>query len=448
MIPIMEFQRRSVTGPVMQADDFDLEFAMKIRDLVRDYEIRYDPTQLIVDDRTADAVFEAGLDLLAAVGLYHMETRRVIRYERDELVEVARESRETPANVTLGRGRDTMTLRHRRGSDAWAPTNYAGAPTVADEAWFVEYVQSFVQEPSVAGIGIPPGLARLGNIEPKAGTLSEVTVGLWEQAALKEALRRAGRPDLNLGLLGTVSTFGATLAMMGPDLREAWNTQIGIHILPEQKLDWSRLLLTQYCQNRSIEPWQSAMSCIGGLCRDAADTAVGMVANALGQMSYAGGATMSYFPSHLDGSWATRDSHWAFSAAARASERHLGLAVGSSISGIVPSWRTPLSLLQSAAIVAVYVPSGLAYSWISGHTGLEARLINEMMEAVTRKSAGQANELAQRIMRRVDELLPTAREQVPFPQAYDLATVTPDPAYELSMLRARDELAALGMSYR
>jgi len=347
MIPLIDFQERAVRGPVMEADDFDLDFAFKVRDLVAEYEIKYNPEQLVVDDRTADAVFKAAIDLLAEIGLYHMSTERVVQFSKEEIEQVARESRESPACVTLGKHPDRMTLRYRRGSDPWAPTNYAGPAGVADIDWFVPYVQSIAQEESVKGIGICPGLARLGDIDPKAGTLTEVHVALWEQEALREALKRAGRLNMNLGLLCTASTPSGTMAVMEAGYRDAYNTQIGTHIMPEQKLDWSRFLLSQYCEIKGIEPWQSSMSCLGGLCRDGAEVAVTMVANALGQMSYAHGSSMSYFPSHLDGTWATRDSHWAFSGAARASERHLGLAVGTSISGDVKAWRTPLSLWPS-----------------------------------------------------------------------------------------------------
>jgi len=448
MIPIMDFQDRSVKGRVMKADDFDLEFAFRVRDLVAEYEIKYDPEQLVVDDRVADAVFRAAVDLLADIGLYHMGTERVVKFTKDEIRQIARESRENPACVTLGKHPDRMTLRYRTGKDAWKPTNYSGPAGVAEKEWFIPYVQSMAQEECVKGIGICPGLARLDAIEPKAGTLTEVHVALWEQEALREALKRAGRLSMNLGLLCTASTPSGTMAVMDAGYRDAYNTQIGIHIMPEQKLNWSPLLLSQYCEIKGIEPWQSSMSCIGGLCRDGAEVAVTMVANALGQLSYAHGGTMSFFPSHLDGTWATRDSHWAFSGASRACERHLGLAVGTSISGDVKAWRTPVTLWQSAGVVAVYVASGLSYAWIAGHTGLEARLIDQMMEACTGLSPEKSNELAQKIMRKVDELLPTVQKQVPFPEAYDVNTVKPKPEYEAGLLRVMDELARLGMPLR
>ncbi|QDX81612.1 hypothetical protein B9N43_10325 [Denitratisoma sp. DHT3] len=448
MIPSIDFQRRSTTGPVGKTDDFDLDLAFKVRELVETYNIKYDPNQLVVDDRTADAIFDAGVELLAEVGLFHQQTSRIMLYSKEELYQLAAESKANPACIPFGKGEDRMYLRHRKSTDTFAPTNYGGPAGVAEPEWFIPYVQSFAQERHVKGLGICPGVPRIGDLDPKAGTLTEVEIALWEQEALREALKRTGRLNMNLGLLCTASTPSGTMSVMASGYRDHLNTQIGIHIMPEQKMSWNPLLLSQYCENAGIEPWMSSMSCIGGLCRDAAEVAVTMVANALGQLSYAKGGSMSYFPSHLDGTWATRPSHWAFSGAARASERHLGLAVGTSISGITNAWRTPLTLWQSAAVVLTSVASGLSYAWISGHTGLEARLIGEMMDVCAGMPAKEANELAQRVMVKVDELLPQVTKQLPFVEAYDIETVQPRPAYESSMLKVRDELQRMGMPYR
>ena len=85
MIPIMEFQERSLKGPVMKADDFDLGFSMKVRELVSKYDIKYDPEELICDDATADAVFQAGVELLADICLLNTDTNRVIKYNKEEI---------------------------------------------------------------------------------------------------------------------------------------------------------------------------------------------------------------------------------------------------------------------------------------------------------------------------------------------------------------------------
>ena len=72
MIPLLDFEKRSLRGKVMKTQDFDLAFAMKVRELVERHRISFDPDRLIVDDETADAVFNAGVDLLAEIGLYQL----------------------------------------------------------------------------------------------------------------------------------------------------------------------------------------------------------------------------------------------------------------------------------------------------------------------------------------------------------------------------------------
>lgn len=449
MIPLMDFQERVLNGPVKKADDFDLEFSMKIRELVGKHNIKYNPEELIVDDETADAVFNAGVDLLADVGIYHMDTQRVIKLTKEEILTIAKEYSSNPSSVTFGQGEDEMTIAYRTGEDKTPPTLYAGAPAVATEKDFVPYVQSFAQEETVEGMGIMPGLAALGNIEPKAGTITEIHVALWEQEKLLEVLDRVGRPGMNMGLLATASELGAIYECIKPGRRESWNTQIGVHIIPEMKLDWAALLKSHFCQDRGIAPWQSAMSLIGGHCRDAADAAVGLVANALGQLSYAKGPTMSVFPNHLDGSWGTLATHWCAGAAIRACERNIKVAMGSSISGPYQTWRHPVSLLNSAAVATVYTVSGLSYAWIAGHTGLEARLIGEIMKATAGMDKAKANALAHKIQEKVDERIGAIAEQVPFLGAYDYdgKETKPKPEYEAGMMKVKDELASLGMPY-
>lgn len=60
-------------------------------------------------------------------------------------------------------------------------------------------------------------------------------------------------------------------------------------------------------------------------------------------------------------------------------------------------------------------------------------------------SLEKSNELVQKIMRKVDELLPTVDKQVPFPETCDLETAKPKPEYEAGMLRVMGKLARLGM---
>ena len=447
MIPIMEFQERSLKGPVMKSTQFDLAFAKKVRELVGKYEIVYDPDELIVDDKTADGVFQAGVELLAEVGLYHLDTQRVIQFSAEEIRQVAGAYRENPPRQVFGQGQDEITVEFRLSDDKRPPLLAGGPAGSIDEAWFEPYVQSFAQEETNRALGIAGGITGVGGLEPKAGTLSEVYCGLWECRKLLEVIRRVGRPGMHLGLLCTVSTVGATLACVGPGLREPHNTQIGIHIVPEQKLDWTRLLLAQFCQERGITPWTSCMSMVGALCRDGAEAAIGLVANLLGQLSYGHGTLSSLFSNHLDGRWADAETQWAFSGAARASERNIRVPIAGVCGGMERVWRTEAAMYQAAAMAVSNTASGFCYAWIAGHSGLETRLVGEILRAVAGMERGKANELLRLILEVKERKLKETAGPRHFADAYDLKTVQPKPALVADYDRAKENLAKLGVPF-
>lgn len=447
MIPIMEFQERSLKGPVMKSTQFDLAFAKKVRELVGKYEIVYNPDELIVDDKTADAVFHAGMELLEGVGLYHLDTQRVIQFSAEEIRQVAGAYRENPPKQVFGQGQDEITVEFRLSDDKRPPLLAGGPAGSIDEAWFEPYVQSFAQEETNKALGIAGGITGVGGLEPKAGTLSEVYCGLWECRKLLEVIRRVGRPGMHLGLLCTVSTVGATLACVGPGLREPHNTQIGIHIVPEQKLDWTRLLLAQFCQERGITPWTSCMSMVGALCRDGAEAAIGLVANLLGQLSYGHGTVSSLFSNHLDGRWADAETQWAFSGAARASERNIRVPIAGVCGGMERVWRTEAAMYQAAAMAVSNTASGFCYAWIAGHSGLETRLVGEILRAVAGMERGKANELLRSILEVKEQKLKETAGPRHFADAYDLKTVQPKAALVADYDRVKENLAKLGVPF-
>jgi hypothetical protein len=448
MIPILDFEKRSLRGKVMKAEEFDLAFAMKLRELIERHRISFDPDQLIVDDETADAVFNAGVDLLAEIGLYQLDTQRVVEYTREEVLALAAERMARPARVTLGRGDDEMTIAHRTCDDPRPPSVYVGAAGEISEEEFVPMMTYYTREKRIEGMGIAGGITKVGDVVPKAGAPTEVYCGLWEQARLREVLEAVGRPGMSLGLLCTVTTASATMACIDGEFRGPHNTHIGVHIIPEQKINWERLVLAQFCEERGIVPWQSSMSMIGVLCRDGAEAAVGLVANVLGQLSYAHGPMCSVFPNHRNGSWATPACIWAISAAARASERNIGLAIGSGVVGSIEWVRTPIAVLQSAAQCLTHTKSGLAYAWLAGPGIQEIRQSAELMEYACRLSRGDAMELVRKILIRIDELAPTIERNTRTPSFRDfcdLETLEPLEKHRAVSERGREELIRLGL---
>ncbi len=447
MIPLFDFQERSLNGPVMKTDEFDIAFSMKLRELVKKYNIEYTPEELIVSDETADAIFHAGVELLAEIGLYQLSTLRVVKFTQEEILAFAKEQRQNPGRATFGLGKDEMTLAFRKGSDPRPPTLYIGIAGIISEEEFVPLATSFVREEKVKGLGISGGITKVGDIEPRAGTLSEIHCALWEQQRLQEVLEDVGRPGMNLGLLCTASTVAGTMQVIESSFRDAHNTQIGVHVLPELKIDWDRLLLANFCESTGIRPWQSAMTLIGGLCRDGADAAVSLVASMLAHMSYAHGPTCSVFPTNIDGTWGTRSTIWSAAAAMRASERNIRLATGSGTVGSYNWAGSKIGVLQSAAQALVYTASGFSYSWLSG-SPLEALLMDEIMGIATKMEREAVVELANTLMTKIDALQETGQprqEIICFTDIYDLKTIQPKPDHQQMFDEAKEELIKLGV---
>ncbi len=447
MISILDFEERSLNGPVMKSDEFDIAFSMKVRELVKKYNIKYNSAALVADDETADAVFNAGVDLLADIGLYHLNTQRVIKYSREEILAFVEERKQNPGKVVLGKGAEEMTIEYRKSTDRRPATMYAGVAGEMTEDEIAPLITMFGRERKIKGFGICGGITKVGNVAPRAGLPSEIHCALWEQQKIEETLEAIGRVGMNVGLLCTASTVSATMHVIDNTFRDASNTHIGAHIIPEQKLDWDRFLLANYCHSKGITPWQSAMSMIGGLCRDGADAAVGLVANMLGQMSYGHGAICSIYPTHLDGTWSTRPTIWAASAAMRASERNIRLAVGSGALGSYQWCGHRSGILQSAATALAYTASGFSYTWLAG-SPLEAVLIDEILNIAANMEHEELKQLAEMVMKRVDIAV---LEETPFPgvphyrDIYDLETLQPRPEYQILFDRAKEELLTLGI---
>lgn len=450
MLTVRDFQERSVTGPVLKLDEFDLAIARKIRELLKKYPIKYNPEQLIVDDATADAVFEAAVEFLVDVGVLNIDTERVIKWTRAEVDEVVSWYRDNPSARSFGRGEDEHTVAPRTGRDTRPPVAWALAAGVIQEDWLIPFIQASAQDEAVPGFGIAGGIASVRGMVPKTGTPTEILVGLWEASAQMEALRRAGRPNLPLGLIPTVSTTAATAALLAQGLRGPHNSMIGIHIVPEQKLDWERLNLTTLCHEIGISPWTSAMSILGGLAGGPAGVAVCVLANLIAQLSLARGRLGSIYVNDMVGRNSHREALWTYSASLRAAERHLGVATGTCSGDSSAVFSKEENTIRSIVVAIVLTASGGAYNWGAGGTPEEVRIHREVMTNVAGMSPDKANEIACSLSTLLEGMDAAGGEPVGFvdmmfPTKYDITAVKPLPGYLDQCKRVVDMVAQRGV---
>lgn len=450
MLNVRDFQERSVSGPVLKIDEFDLKIATKIRKLVKEYGIKYNPEQLIVDDDTADRVYKAAVEFLADVGVLNIDTERAITWTKEEIEELTDWYRTNPSARSFGRGEDEHTVAPRVGNEARPPVSWVVAAGVIGEDWLVPLLQASAQDRVVQGFGIAGGISSVRGVVPKAGNPTEIIVGLWEASAQIEALRRAGRPNMHLGLIPTVSTTGATAALLAQGYRGAHNSQIGIHVIPEQKLDWERLNLTTLCHELGISPWTSAMSILGGLGGGPAGVAVCVLANFIAQLSLARGRLGSIYVNDMTGRNSSREALWTYSASLRAAGRNIGVATGTCSGDSGPVFSNEENLIRSLAVAVTLTASGGAYNWGAGQTPEEYRVHREVQANVAGMSLEEANKIACSLSSLLEEMekaggTPVAFHEMIFPTKYDIQTVKPKPEFVDRCNRVVDMIAKQGV---
>ncbi|MEM2506842.1 MAG: monomethylamine:corrinoid methyltransferase, partial [Nitrososphaeria archaeon] len=108
MVTFMDVVERALTGEPCSERDFDLKiFSTKLREVLKEHDIKYDPENPIPsDDSLADDVFEAALEFYSQVGTYCTDTERIIKFDENEIKERLKTA---PSQIVFGEGVDAGT---------------------------------------------------------------------------------------------------------------------------------------------------------------------------------------------------------------------------------------------------------------------------------------------------------------------------------------------------
>lgn len=146
---ILDVLDRSLSGPLCDEQEFDLEYVAKgVATVVKKYQIEFDKTRIIQhDDDMIDRVWQAALDLFEYTGVYHTNTGRRISFNREEIETTIAGA---PCEAAVGRGRELRLIEHREVGDARPPVQ-SGGPigTVVREDMYLPIHLSYIKEPLV-----------------------------------------------------------------------------------------------------------------------------------------------------------------------------------------------------------------------------------------------------------------------------------------------------------
>jgi len=425
---LWEVINRSVTGPVMAEEAFETELLPDVlASLQSKYRLEWDPEQPVMTDPSlADAIYQAGRELLLEVGLYCKNTKRLVKFTDHEIEEAVRSARH---EVTLGHDRQAITIKPRTPGDVQHPYTFFPAgqlTTRIDE--YRNHARTTMQEPTCDGV-IPVPLYAIDDMKNVADTPAQTLVCLTEARVMHEAAMWAGKPGLWFGIPMTATTPLTLMSTFSSGLYHRHNCTLPVQILQEMRIDYDRLNLAFFAEQQGLEPWMSSCPALYAYLTGPEQGAMQIIAHTLAMLAYSAGAVTQAMSVSVHGTYVGNDIFWCNSAAALAAERNLKLPWISFGSGGIraalsdDAWYTTSIACINACI------SGMEGLWLAGgHSGIEARWAGEITRAATRLTPREGVEIIRKISSRLTGAPPEAAAlDMPIGELYDLKTLTPKP---------------------
>lgn len=196
-VTVFDVYDRAKTGPKMEEKEWDFKLIPQTaRKLKEKYGIKMDKKTIIPEDKELiDKLFNAGLEMLVECGIYCMDTGRVIKYTKDEVLHAIKAA---PDHFTYGEGREAINVVPRSYDSPKAPV-IQGGPTGSpcSEEMFLPIHQSYAQELIINTI-VDGVLQTVMGKDPVPGSPWEIMAVRSEALQVREAQVRAGRKGMGL----------------------------------------------------------------------------------------------------------------------------------------------------------------------------------------------------------------------------------------------------------
>jgi methylamine--corrinoid protein Co-methyltransferase len=456
MIDFWDAADQCETGEYMKESDFDRRVAMVANQIVKKYNIKFDPEQVIPsDDDLADRMYQAGAELFVELGVYCKDTGRIIKFSREQLEWAIKHA---PKSVTYGEGPDQRTMTYRGVEDGKPPfcCNTPVGCSVAEER-FVPMVQSYAQEPLSDTFSSAFSLTVHGR-PIKSGTPQEVEAAIWNVIKLREAAHAAGRPLIGIhNLVSNAERADGTIAAIHPEFGAHPNDGLAVAAMAEMKVDYERMKKVPFLLQKGYNKYGLYGPIMGGYAGGPEATAVVHVAHHFLGLTVFQVQWHDGFPLHLmQGCNSTRDLLWLISTTGQALARNTSLLIGvSPFTAAGPC--TDMVVYELAATVLSAVVSGLHLNPAAiarnkhpeRSSGMEARISAETGHLVARQgiSRAEANETVKKILGEYEAQISDAPLGKRFDECYDLESVRPTREYLDLYDRCKEKLRGFGLDY-
>lgn len=234
MINLFDILDRSCSGEKIEDEkQWDLRVWKKAVELSKKYNIKYDPKYIVAcDDAMADRCFEAAISLLVDVGVFNEGTKRVIRFEEEEIRKGLSQLRN---HIIMGEGRDRVILSRRR-IEAFDPVKFMAGHLACTDSVAPKLYQAMAEVQSLDVIegfnfyGEHTGRQMEGMVHETLGTKKIVST-------IRQAITRAGRPGMPILYYPVSPNPAAMIAAFDPGHGLRKTDAMEITPLPEIKIE-------------------------------------------------------------------------------------------------------------------------------------------------------------------------------------------------------------------
>ncbi|MCS7098615.1 MAG: monomethylamine:corrinoid methyltransferase [Candidatus Methanomethyliaceae archaeon] len=445
---IWEVLDRAETGQYMDERDFDLKIvAKRCKELVKEHDIKFNPSEIITtDDSMADDVFEAGMKLALDTGIYCISTKRIIKFNEEEI----KEGMETaPREVIVGEGRDARVLYARGIEDARRPIICGGqAGATIPEEWYVPMAMSYMKEPLIDMIN-HGGIAIVEGRKVRTHSPLEIQATRRELSMLREAAARSGRPGI--GLIAGESSVSALgdLAIASERYMRTCDSHL-VALLNELKTDYDRLSKAVNFTEYGAYNVTLVDPIIGGYAGGPEGVAICFIASfLLGRLLYKSEYHICH-PIHFRYvSTSAVECMWNLNIVGQAMARNAKFIIMGDV------WTSAgagseMIFYEIAANTITNVVTGthpLGVSATNGKyphaSGLETKFMAEIAIASTKLNRRNANEIVVNLAKKYKDRMSNPDIGKPFPELYDVRKVVPKSEWMELYRRMKEEIGEI-----
>ncbi len=457
MTLLLDVMERAFTGKPCTERDYDLNiFSKKLKEIVKEYDIKYDPDNPVPSDNSvADDVFNAGFDFFCEVGSYFQDTGRVIKFSEDEIKKAIKSA---PSEIILGEGTDAKKFISRKPESnvpPWCFIGAGGAPISSDE-YLLKLVEAYGSIPLANSITIP-SLTSVSGSRIRPGTPLEMLGAIRNIVLAREALRRAGRPGLPImNSLPTAQSSVGLISALHPEYGLRKTDGYLVAIIAELKTNFD--LLNKVCMLQTLGYGNGICGesgpVFGGFSGGAEGTVVTTIASHLMGLLLYNATWHLTFPIHLRyTSNSNPELLWVTSVYAQAISRNTHL-LSAHLNYTAAGPGTKMCFREIAAQRLAAVSSGVSIESVgigkAKHedylTPIEPRFAAEVANAAAGMKREDANEIVKELLSSYLKHIPSPPLGYKYQECHDTKTGKPLDKCLKVYNDAKKELENLGLN--